>query len=95
MLMRQLVMAAMAWAALGCVAPTDGLTQRGPDLRKPAAKEWLTTGGDWSNTRYSTLTQINRNNVKNLKGAWVMHLGSGLGSKYSMEEFILYTCSST
>ena len=30
-------------------------------------------------------TQINRNNVKNLKGAWVMHLGSGLGAKYSLE----------
>ena len=55
------------------------------DLRKPAGKEWLTIGGDWNNTRYSTLTQINRSNVKNLKGAWVMHLGSGLGQKYSLE----------
>jgi len=67
------------------LAPTDGLAQRGPDLIKPAGKEWLTIGGDWRNTRYSTLTQINRNNVKNLKGAFVVHLGSGLGSKYSME----------
>ena len=89
--MRQLVMATLAWAALGCaLAPTDGVAQRrpdlhSPDLRKPTGKEWLTTGGDWSNTRYSTLTQINRNNVKNLKGSWVVHLGSGLGSKYSME----------
>ncbi len=56
-----------------------------PDLRKPAGKEWLTIGGDWCNTRYSTLTQINRSNVKNLKGAWVVHLGSGLGAKYSLE----------
>ena len=31
------------------------------------------------------LTQVNRANVKNLKGAWVSHLGSGLGSKYSLE----------
>ncbi len=65
------------------IAPSVAWAQG--DLRKPAGKEWLTIGGDWHNTRYSTLTQINRNNVKNLKGAWVVHLGSGLGLKYSME----------
>src|ERR1700751_3143159 len=80
--MRRLFMAAVACAL---AYPTSGMAQRAPDLRKPAGKEWLTIGGDWGNTRYSTLTQINRNNVKNLKGAWVVHLGSGLGSKYSLE----------
>ena len=49
-----------------------------PDLRKPAGAEWLHVGGDWSNSRYSTLTQLTRANVKNLKAAWVTHLGSGL-----------------
>ncbi len=63
------------------LVPSAGLAQQAPDLRKPAGKEWLTIGGDWGNTRYSTLTQINRNNVKNLKGAWVVHLGSGLGAE--------------
>jgi len=74
-------------AVLACAIciPSAGLAQRAPDLRKPAGKEWLTIGGDWGNTRYSTLAQINRNNVKNLKGAWVVHLGSGIGAKYSME----------
>ena len=72
--------AALVFAAIvSSVACAQG------DLRKPAGKEWLTIGGDWHNTRYSTLTRINRNNVKNLKGAWVVHLGSGLGLKYSME----------
>jgi hypothetical protein len=33
-------------------------------------------GGDWHYTRYSTLFQINVNDVKNLKGACVSHLGS-------------------
>ncbi|HEX5281128.1 MAG TPA: PQQ-binding-like beta-propeller repeat protein [Micropepsaceae bacterium] len=56
-----------------------------PELRQPASKEWLHVGGDWSNSRYSTLTQITRDNVKTLKGAWVTHLGSGLGAKYSLE----------
>jgi quinohemoprotein ethanol dehydrogenase len=55
------------------------------DLRSPAGKEWLTIGGDWHNSRYSTLTQINRDNVKSLKAAWLINLGSGIGTKYSME----------
>src|ERR1700688_958627 len=55
------------------------------DLRKPTGKEWLTIGGDWHNTRYSTLTQIGRANVKNLTAACVLHLGSGLGQKFSLE----------
>src|SRR5262249_33710828 len=81
--MRRLCLAVMACAI---ALPSAALAQqRGPDLRKPPGKERLTIGGDWGNTRYSTLNQINRNNVKNLKGAWVVHLGSGLGAKYSLE----------
>ena len=59
--------------------------QADPELRQPASREWLAVGGDWSNSRYSTLAQITRANVKDLKGAWVTHLGSGLGAKYSLE----------
>jgi glucose dehydrogenase len=69
---------------LGLALPLPGRAQS-PDLRKPAGKEWLTIGGDWNNSRYSTLTQLTPANVKDLKGAWVTHLGSGLGSKYSLE----------
>jgi quinohemoprotein ethanol dehydrogenase len=65
------------------LVPAAALAQA--DLRKPAGNEWLTIGGDWHNTRYSTLTQITPNNVKDVKAAWVVHLGSGLGQKYSME----------
>jgi quinohemoprotein ethanol dehydrogenase len=56
-----------------------------PDLSKPAGAEWLHVGGDWSNSRFSTLAQVTPVNVKSLKGAWVTHLGSGLGAKYSLE----------
>src|SRR3954465_699912 len=74
-------------ATLTCALaiPAISSAQQASALRQPAAKEWLTNGGDWSNTRYSTLSQINRDNVKNLKGAWAVHLGSGIGTKYSME----------
>ena len=43
------------------------------DLRAPAGKEWLTIGGDWHNTRYSMLKQVNSQNAKNLKAARVVH----------------------
>src|ERR1700736_3532389 len=72
---------------VACMASSPALAcaQGMPDLRQPAGKEWPAIGGDWSNSRYSTLTGINRGNVQNLKGAWVAHLGSGLGPKYSLE----------
>ena len=75
----------LVWvAAVACAiaVPSAGVAQRAPDLRKPSAKEWLSIGGDWGNTRYSTLAQINRGNVRSLKGAWVAHLGSGPSTRW-------------
>lgn len=47
---------------------------------------WITNGGDLSNRRYSPLSQINRDNVVNLRAVWRARLnGSGVGSKYSGE----------
>jgi alcohol dehydrogenase (cytochrome c) len=43
-------------------------------------------GGDWGNTRYSTLEQITTSNVANLKGAWMARLdGSGFDTKFSQQ----------
>ena len=43
---------------------------------------WLTNGGNLYNQRYSPLTQINRDNVRNLKAKWRASLrGSGLGQR--------------
>src|ERR1700735_1230424 len=81
-LMSRALLTIAAWAVFA-VIPAIALAQA--DLRNYPGKEWPTIGGDWHNTRYSTLDQINLDNVKNLKGAWMVHLGSGLGSKYSME----------
>ena len=45
---------------------------------------WLTNGGNLYNQRYSPLNQINRDNVKDLKAIWRMHLnGSGTGAQHS------------
>src|SRR5437667_9295561 len=45
-------------------------------LAAQAQQGWPVYGGDPGNTRYSTLTQINPGNVKNLRVAWVLQLGS-------------------
>ncbi|HEX9193572.1 MAG TPA: hypothetical protein VF871_07450, partial [Burkholderiales bacterium] len=38
-------------------------------------QNWLLMNGDYGATRYSKLTQINRDNVKNLRLVWAMALG--------------------
>ena len=58
----------------------------GTSLTQPPTSGWPTNGGNWYNQRYSPLTQINRDNVANLKGVWRARLdGSGVDTKYSGE----------
>jgi alcohol dehydrogenase (cytochrome c) len=38
-------------------------------------QNWLMMNGDYGSTRYSKLTQINRDNVKNLRMVWALALG--------------------
>src|SRR6266581_8627560 len=38
-------------------------------------QNWLMMNGDYSSTRYSKLTQINRENVKKMRMVWAMALG--------------------
>ncbi len=42
-----------------------------------AGNDWPNYGGGYYNQRYSTLDQINKDNVKNLKGAWTFHAKFG------------------
>ena len=39
-------------------------------LHRPLADAWPTYSGDYSGKRYSALTQLNRQNVRNLTMAW-------------------------
>jgi quinohemoprotein ethanol dehydrogenase len=50
-----------------------------------AGRDWLTNGGGTSNARYSSLDEINTSNVSQLKGNWMIHLGSGTANKFSQE----------
>jgi quinohemoprotein ethanol dehydrogenase len=55
-------------------------------LTAPAGEDWVTNGGDYGQTRYSTLNQVNTGNVAGLKLVWETHLnGSGTASKYKGE----------
>src|ERR1700757_2440052 len=48
-------------------------------LLKPLGESWPTYSGDYSGKRYSSLTQINQSNVKNLTLAWTSRVTPGTG----------------
>src|SRR4051812_45164953 len=41
--------------------------------------DWLSYGRNYAEDRYSTLEQINKNNIKNLGLAWSLNLGTDRG----------------
>src|SRR6185295_6107052 len=49
-------------------------------LLKPLGDTWPTYSGDYTGRRFSTLSQINRNTVKNLTLSWVTRLNGTAGS---------------
>src|SRR6266550_6666910 len=63
MLKRLFIVALAITAATALVRTQSGALS-------PAAKEWGSVSGDLGNTRYTTLTQINRDTLSKLKGAW-------------------------
>src|SRR5471032_179298 len=65
---KHMLMTATAIIALG-VATFPALAKE--DLTKSAGKDWPAVGGDWNNSRFSTLDKINTTNVKTLGGAWL------------------------
>jgi quinoprotein glucose dehydrogenase len=69
--------ASMALSLGACIAPSR--TARAAEHRAAPAPQitdgWLSYGGHASQDHYSSLSQINRNNVKNLKVAWTFDTG--------------------
>jgi len=62
-----------------------------------SSNEWLMYGGDYANTRYSTLSQITTQNVNKLRVAWIRSLGS-VESQESTPLFVgdtIYVSTST
>ena len=64
------------------IRPTPAFTRQ--QLLAHPQDGWLTNGGNLYNQRYSPLTAINRDTVKDLKALWRVHLnGSGVGPQHS------------
>jgi alcohol dehydrogenase (cytochrome c) len=85
--------------ALSMLAATPGFAQDitlapafTPEaLAAPPAAMWATNGGNLLNQRYSPLTQINRENVGELKAHWRAALdGSGEGPRHSAQAQTLF-----
>ena len=47
-----------------------------------AGQDFPKVGGDLGNKNYSTLSQVNRKNIRQLGGAWVTHLEGGSTAQY-------------
>src|ERR1700691_998048 len=45
--------------------------------RSPAASDFLTSGGNLANQRFSSLIAISPSNISKLGGAWMIHVADG------------------
>src|ERR1700709_1877954 len=58
----------------------------GDELYEAAGDNWISNGGGTTNDRFSTLDEINTENVKELKGDWMTKIGANAtAAKFSAE----------
>ncbi len=60
-----------------------GMAAQGLDpqaILHPVPGSWPTYNGDYSGRRFSSLTQINQGNVRDLRLAWTYHVETGQGA---------------
>jgi quinohemoprotein ethanol dehydrogenase len=56
------------------------------ELYEAAGANWITNGGSTNNNRFSSLNEINTENVKELKGEWMTKIGANAtAAKFSAE----------
>src|SRR6201999_1235584 len=56
------------------------------ELFEPAGENWISNGGGTTNDRFSSLSEINTENVKELKGEWMTKIGqNATAAKFSAE----------
>src|SRR5580704_12527303 len=70
--MRRLIFAIVLTCGAAAAQALDPAT-----LLKPLGDSWPSYSGDYSGKRYSSLTQVNQSNVKNLTLAWVSRVTTG------------------
>ncbi len=64
-----------AQAPDSAIRPAPAFTAQ--QLLAPPTQQWITNGGTLFNQRYAPVSQINRDNVKELKALWRTSMGSG------------------
>ncbi len=75
---------ALALGGCGTDTPPRVVPVLAEDFTDPPTTGWPANGGDWFNRNYSPLTEINRDNVSQLRGVWRANLdGSGVGPQFS------------
>lgn len=84
----------MALSAAEAVADGEAISPApafdGTRLRQLPGRNWITNGGNIYNQRYSTLDQINRDNIESVKAVWRVSLnGSGMEPGYSQQAQVL------
>src|ERR1700761_6747469 len=68
----------------GGIAAAPAFTSE--ELFEPAGENWITNGGGTTNDRFSSLSEINTENVKELKGEWMTKIGANAtAAKFSAE----------
>lgn len=71
----------MLLVACALCAPVGVHVQSDEDGRRAPGKDWLHFGGDLTNARHSTLTQVTSRNVKNLAGALMMRFDANASTR--------------
>ena len=87
-----MVLCAVAWLPLHAAEPAIAAAPafKARDLVAPPRGNWVTNGGNTFNQRYSPLTQLNRDTVKDLKALWRTSMGSGANPNNSGQAQILH-----
>jgi quinohemoprotein ethanol dehydrogenase len=81
----------LAMSSVGAQAIKRAPAFDADELTSLPAENWITNGGNIFNQRYSTLDQIDRDNIKDVKAVWRVSLnGSGLGPGYSAQAQALF-----
>jgi quinohemoprotein ethanol dehydrogenase len=91
---RRLFAVASLFGTLVMAAAMSG-QQSNDDWRNAPGKEWPLYGGDWGNTRYSTLAEINTTNIKKLGSAWFRALDNTSRSTPVVKDGLMFLCSAS
>ncbi|RZU39097.1 acido-empty-quinoprotein group A [Edaphobacter modestus] len=85
MKIRQQILSITSLFLVSATSFAQGVGVSPQDLLKPLANSWPTYNGDYSGKRYSALTAVNRQTVKNLGLAWFSKLTPGDGALGSVD----------